>query len=92
MQILRLKEILLEKGVTGKDLSERVGVSAVAISNIVSGNSFPKPELLKKIADELDVDIRELFVSTKEDNGAEPIFIQRGGRYINIGELRLKEE
>lgn len=69
MDILRLKEILKNKGVTGKDLASDVGVTAASVSNIVSGNSFPKPELLKKIADVLDVDIRELFIPTKDISG-----------------------
>ena len=88
MEILRLKSILQEKGVTGKDLAERVGVSSVAISNIASGNSFPKPELLKKIAEELDVDIRELFLSTKEGS-REPVYIQREGKFISVGEINF---
>ena len=66
MELLRIKELIKEKGLTGKDLAERVGVHPVNFSKIVSGNSFPKPELLKKIAEELDIDIRELFYSTKE--------------------------
>ncbi|WP_114902897.1 helix-turn-helix domain-containing protein [Kordia sp. SMS9] len=66
MNILRLKEVLKEKQMTGKDLAEKVDVTPASISNIVQGNSFPKPELLLKIAQTLDVDIRELFYPTKE--------------------------
>lgn len=66
MIVLRLKEILNEKGITGKELSTKVNVTQASISNIVQGNSFPKPELLVKIANTLDVDIRELFIPTKE--------------------------
>ncbi|MEQ8418815.1 MAG: helix-turn-helix transcriptional regulator [Arenibacter algicola] len=65
MEVLRLKEILGEKNISGKDLAEAVGVSPVSISNIVQGNSFPKPELLLGIARELNVDVRELFRPTK---------------------------
>ena len=65
MSILRLKELLKEKGITGKELSEKVEVTPASISNIVQGNSFPKPELLVKIADTLNIDIRDLFNSTK---------------------------
>lgn len=89
MNILRLKELLMEKGMTGKDLSQKVGVSTVAISNIASGNSFPKPELLRNIAEALDVDIRELLISTKEDKG-EPIYILKEDKYIKIGEISLE--
>jgi len=88
MDLLRLKELIKEKDTTGKDLAEKVGVSPVAISNITSGNSFPKPELLRSIADALDVDIRELFIPTKEENN-EPIYIEKDGKYVNIGNLKL---
>ncbi|WP_417237220.1 helix-turn-helix domain-containing protein [Bizionia paragorgiae] len=87
MQLLRLKEVLKEKGVTGKDLSEGVEVTTASISNIVNGNHFPKPELLKKIADFLNVDIRELFIPTKEETVTETIYVNRNGNYEPIGEL-----
>ena len=66
MSILRLKEVLKEKEVTGKDLAEKVGLSETAMSNIVKGQSLPRQEVLLKIAQTLDVDIRELFYPTKE--------------------------
>ena len=91
MNLLRLKEVLKERGVSGKDLADRVDVSAQTISNIIQGSNFPKTELLKRIAEELDVDIRDLFVSTKADNGKESIYIERDGRYIQIGNLTLGE-
>ncbi len=66
MGILRLKEILKEKGVTGKELAEKVGISVTGMSNIVKGQSLPRQEVLIEIATTLDVDIRELFEPTKE--------------------------
>lgn len=65
MEILRLKEVLSETGVSGKALAEKVNVSENTISNIVNGKNFPKPKLLFNISKSLDVDIRELFNSTK---------------------------
>ncbi len=88
MNILRLKEILNEKGVTGKELAKETGVTPASISNIVQGNSFPKPELLQKIAQILDVDIKDLFVSTK---GKETLYVERGGEFVPIGEIKLPE-
>ncbi|MEO8236386.1 MAG: helix-turn-helix transcriptional regulator [Flavobacterium sp.] len=87
MNILRLKELLYEKGITGKELAEKVEVTPASISNIVQGNSFPKPDLLIKIADVLNVDVRELFLSTKPTK-TETIFTLRKGAYIPIGELK----
>lgn len=88
MELLRIKDLMKERNLTGKDLAERVGVHPVSFSAIANGNSFPKPELLKKIAEELDVDIRELFYPTK-DNTGEAVYIERDGRYVRIGEINL---
>ncbi len=84
--MLRLKEVLKEKSITGKELADRVGVTPASISNISNGNHFPKPELLKQIAQELDVDVRELFIPTKEKE-TQPIFIEKDGAYVKVGEI-----
>ena len=63
--LLRLKEVLKEKGVTGKELAAKVGVSETTISQHVGGDQYPRPELLLKIASTLEVDVRDLFYSTK---------------------------
>lgn len=83
MELLRLKDLIKEKGTSGKELAETVGVTPVTISNIVKGNNFPKPELLLRIAGALDVDIRELFHPTKRGellNG----FIEHNGHVTRI--------
>lgn len=67
MGILRLKEILKEKGITGKDLAEKINISVTGMSNIVKGQSLPREEVLVQIAETLDVDLRELFISTKKN-------------------------
>lgn len=67
MNLLRLKEVLKKKGLSGKELASMVGVSENSVSFIVQGKTFPKPETLSKIAEVLDVDIRELFIPTKTD-------------------------
>ncbi|WP_430816553.1 helix-turn-helix domain-containing protein [Carboxylicivirga sp. RSCT41] len=88
--MLRIKELLKEKGMLGKELAEKTGVNAMSITNIVQGRTFPKPELLNEIARVLDVDIRELFVPTKE-TAKEQIYIKRNGEYISIGEVDLSK-
>ena len=84
MKLLRLKEILQERGLSGKDFAQEIGVTPVTISRIAGGKAFPSPELLHNMAVELDVDIRELFHSTKE---AKPIYIEQDGKFVRIGEL-----
>lgn len=65
MSLLRIDKILAKKGISRKELADKTNVSQNTISNIVLGKNFPKPELLKNIAEVLDVDIRELFIQTK---------------------------
>lgn len=65
MAVLRLKEIMTLKGMSRDELSSIVEVSPTTISNISSEKNLPTIQLLLKIAEALDVDVRELFVSTK---------------------------
>jgi DNA-binding XRE family transcriptional regulator len=65
MDLLRIKELQDQIGLTNVALADKVSVTPATISNINKGNNFPKPELLLKIAKVLNVDIRELFYPTK---------------------------
>ncbi|SNR32464.1 DNA-binding transcriptional regulator, XRE-family HTH domain [Lutibacter agarilyticus] len=65
MEILRLKELMSQKGMSREDLANKVGVSMTTISNINSEKNLPTIHLLLQIAEALDVDIREMFVPTK---------------------------
>lgn len=85
MEYLRVKELLSEKGMTSKHLAEEIGVSTVTMSYIVNGSQFPKPSLLKKIAEALGVGLRDLFT---EEEGMEPIYIKKEGGFVKIGEIR----
>jgi putative transcriptional regulator len=63
--ILRIKEVMKQKGVGRDELAEAVGVSTTTISNINSEKNYPSFPLLIQIANKLDVDVRELLISTK---------------------------
>lgn len=65
MALLRVKELMIKKNVTRDELAKLVDVSPTSISNICAEHNYPKLELLFKIAECLDVDIRELFHPTK---------------------------
>lgn len=86
MELLRLREILGEKKISGKLLADRLGLTPASVSNIVQGNSFPKPETLLKIAEVLEVDVKDLFNSTKTKE-TEDIYVRKDGVYLKIGEL-----
>ena len=64
-RINRLKEILVIKGMSQKELAERMGKNPNTITSICNNKSQPHLKDLKSMAEVLDVDIRELLVSTK---------------------------
>jgi putative transcriptional regulator len=61
----RIKEVLRDQGRTQTWLSEKIGKSYVVVTNYCNNNSQPSIPILRKIAKILDVDVRELLVSTK---------------------------
>jgi transcriptional regulator with XRE-family HTH domain len=86
MELLRLKELLKERGISGREFAEAMGVSTNTASNLINGKSFPAGKDLKAIAEYLDVDIRDLFIPTKSQPG-KAIYIEKDGKFINIGEI-----
>lgn len=65
---LRIKEIMNEHNVTSAWLAEQVGISKVAVSNIVTGKSSPSLDNLIKIAGVLNISITELIGEEKEES------------------------
>lgn len=57
---IRIKDILKEKGISQKDLADKLGITVVGMSKILNGN--PKVDTLEKIASTLEVELWELFV------------------------------
>ena len=57
----RLRVIIAEKNITNKWLSEQLGVGQATISKWVRNNAQPNLEMLIKIAQCLEVDIKELI-------------------------------
>ena len=56
----KIKEICQTKGVTQKDLAEKLSISNISLNKTLRGE-YPKLQSLEKIADALDVPISELF-------------------------------
>ena len=61
----RLKAALADAGQTNKWLAEQLGKDPVTISKWCTNTVQPDLQTLSKIADLLDIDIRELLVSRK---------------------------
>ena len=60
--INRIKVVLVEKKRTSKWLSEQMGVNPTTVSKWCTNSSQPDLANLLKIADLLEVDIKELFI------------------------------
>lgn len=64
--INRLKIVLVEQSRTNKWLAENLGKSITTVSRWCTNETQPGIETMLKIADILNVDVRELLVSTKQ--------------------------
>lgn len=62
--MFRIREILIEKGMTNADLQKKLGVSKQYISNIINGRQNVSVPKLQEIANALGVNISELFVES----------------------------
>ena len=60
-EVNRLKIILAEKNKTGKWLAEQLGKDASTVSKWCSNSSQPQLDTVIRIAELLDVDIKELI-------------------------------
>ncbi|MGI6321876.1 MAG: helix-turn-helix domain-containing protein [Bacteroidales bacterium] len=61
----RIKEVLRAQGRTQMWLSEKIGKSYIIVTNYCNNKKQPSIEVLKLIADVLDVDIRDLLEPSK---------------------------
>ena len=67
MNINRIKVVLAEKNRTNKFLAESLSVDPSQVSRWVTNRQQPTLETLLKIANALEVDIRELLQPSKCD-------------------------
>lgn len=65
-QINRLKVVLVEQQRTGKWLAETLGKNEATVSRWCTNESQPSLETLVDIAKALNVDVKDLLVSTKK--------------------------
>jgi len=64
-EINRLKVVLVEQKRSGKWLAEAIGKNEATISRWCSNVVQPSVETFVRMAEVLNVDVRELFISTK---------------------------
>ena len=82
---VRIKDIMIEKGVSSVALANTINVSKVTISNLINNKTMPSIETLNKIANALDVPIWQLFTSPKDiKNDANSIICPYCGKEITF--------
>lgn len=66
---LALKELLKDRGITSKEFAERLGVTPVTISYIITNKTTPSLDMVARMAKELNVKLSTLL-------GEEPLRIE----------------
>ena len=61
----RIKEVLEEKGIKQTWLAEKLSKSYNMVNGYVQNRQQPRLEVLSQIAEIIDVDIKDLIVSSK---------------------------
>ncbi len=62
----RIKAVLAEKGKTNNWLADQLGKNRTTVSRWCTNDMQPTMESLFTVAEVLDVDVKELLVSTKK--------------------------
>lgn len=83
---LRVKELLKEKGISQKELAERLNMTETGLSISINENGNPPLKRLEEIANALNVDFLELFI--KNQNEGIPIYKKEDGKDIIVGFLK----
>jgi putative transcriptional regulator len=60
-KVLRIKQILENRGLKQKWLADKIGVTEVTISNWVNNRTYPSIETLLTISTVLNIEVRDLF-------------------------------
>jgi len=80
MSKLRVKELLKERGITGRDFALKIGMTEVGFYKLLSESGNPPLKRLYEIAGELGCEITELFEVSGQNNFKCP----HCGRDLNV--------
>lgn len=83
---LRVKELLKEKGISQKELAEKLNMTETGLSISINENGNPPLKRLEDIANALNVDFLELFA--KNPNEGIPIYKKEDGKDVIVGFLK----
>jgi transcriptional regulator with XRE-family HTH domain len=63
----KVKEVCEAKGITQKELAERLGITDISLNKTLRGD-YPRLQSLELIAKALDISIKELFPNETDDS------------------------
>lgn len=86
MAKFRIKNIIAAKGMTIKEVAEKMGITPQTLGNIVNEKNNPNISTLERIAKVLDVPVSSLFTDYLEQCSSVVICPHCGGRiHIKTG-------
>ena len=85
-----IKELRTEKGLTQKELSEKLNVSTAAVSKWENGKGFPDISILEKLSSELEISITELVKGERTEETTESDSVAK--EIIEISKKEIKFE
>ena len=86
---LRIREIMLEKGISVNEMSEKLGITRQSFYSIVNGN--PTMSTLAKIAEILGVTVKKLFKDESNENISDNEKEENNERNENISDNEKEE-
>jgi DNA-binding XRE family transcriptional regulator len=63
----RLRVIFAEREIRQTDFAARAGISTAALSQLVNGHTLPTMEVAYRIAEELDLNVMQIWVREVKD-------------------------
>ncbi len=85
-----IKELRTEKGLTQKELAEKLNVSTAAVSKWENGKGFPDVSILEPLSAELEISVTELIKGEKSSNNSETDSVAK--EIIEISKKEIKFE
>lgn len=61
--MFRIKEIIKEKNLKVSDIADTMGIAQPSLSNLINGKTKPSLDMLERIAEALNVSVKELFAN-----------------------------
>lgn len=86
----RVKELRKMRGLSQEELSEKVGIDSKHLSRIEVGRGFPSLDTLEKLADALNVELKDFFEFAHEAKDTKGLMKALEGLTTGTDEEKLR--